>query len=406
MARTLSVLSLTAHAALAVLLVGFAFGVFGFGHAVRKGESSAPSEMKTSDAIRSDRDPKSEKAESHAAPADAAAHREPLIWGREDVRSVLSRLREMGASPRVLVAVAGALIDDHYTALRNAARYPADMPKWKRLSGGSIQNRERMEVISREWESEMRSFLGPDYDAGVFRPNPGLFVPANLKPEQIAKVAAIVKDYDAIVSMAVRENPGSHAKAELNLENEMMKDLQTVLSPAEAAEYMSLHSSFARELRGRLKGASLDDAQYRAIYESSVQLRNRTLNEYSGVPEWVVHHAVAEMEMLRKTLGDEFVANNTNTSFSQLNRLIPFFRETGIGATQSANRIAEVLRFQIELMSLERTATSREDHAQRIRTAATRTYTALTAGLSEADKDKFDRNPSAQFIVRHIGGQK
>lgn len=199
----------------------------------------------------------------------------PVNWqtlnpGR-DLHGLVANLRAAGFPPSVVRAVVGQLITER---LDGAGM--EHLPFWKQnpsnpefLTAQQQQFTQRREMLA--------ELLGPDA-----RPSASMDPVArerrygSLSDEKVDQIDTITRDFNDMRSKLFADRKPGDAQGmmttQLAMEQELQKELASVLTPAELEQYEMRSSLSASRLMGNLKGVEVSEAEYTALFRAQKAL--------------------------------------------------------------------------------------------------------------------------------------
>jgi len=212
-----------------------------------------------------------EKPGPAASPSPAGSTVTPNIWQTLkpdlDLHGLVANLRAAGFPPAVVRAVVGQMISE-----RLAGTGTEHLPFWMQHSSNPefLAAQQQQSAQHRDMMSEL---LGPDA-----RPSASLD-PAtrerrygSLSDEKIDQLDAITRDFNDMRSKLYADRkPGdvqSMMGTQMAMEQELRKELASVLTPAELEQYEMRSSQSASRLMGNLKGFDVNEAEYTALFRA------------------------------------------------------------------------------------------------------------------------------------------
>jgi len=199
----------------------------------------------------------------------------PVNWqtlkpGR-DLHGLVANLRAAGFPPSVVRAVVGQMI-----AERLDGAGMEHLPFWKQnpsnpefLAAQQQQFAQRREMLA--------ELLGPDarpsasMDPVVRERRYG-----SLSDEKVDQIDAITRDFNDMRSKLFADRKPGDAQGmmttQLAMEQELQKELASVLTPAELEQYEMRSSQSASRLMGNLKGVEVSEAEYTALFRAQKAL--------------------------------------------------------------------------------------------------------------------------------------
>jgi hypothetical protein len=213
-------------------------------------------------------------ASSGAAPAAApgpagtgASANWQALKPDSNMHSLVANLRRAGFPPAVVRAVVSQLVNDRvgYGAVSH-------LPFWK-----SNPNNPEYLAAQQELANRRREMLN-DLLGAEARPSATLD-PATrerrygqLSDEKVDRIDAIVRDYGELrAKLYAERKPGDFQgtqSAQVAVEEDLIKELATVLTPAELEQYEMRSSQSASRLMGNLKNLDVTEAEYAALFRA------------------------------------------------------------------------------------------------------------------------------------------
>ena len=194
-----------------------------------------------------------------------------------DLKTLVARMRALGASPALLRAAALERVGQLLLARRaEVASHLVPEPYWGRRFG-QVNPKVTAEInaLNKEQEAMLKEALGPDAAYPVDDPvakammnlqNPGISSAA------FERVQKIQQDYNELRSEVWSANrgvtfPEDGAKLAY-LESEMQADLAKAMTPEEFFEYQLRNSNTAGVLRNQLRAFSPTEDEFREIFKA------------------------------------------------------------------------------------------------------------------------------------------
>jgi hypothetical protein len=214
-----------------------------------------------------------------ANPADstgpAGTTAAPVNWqtlnpGR-DLHGLVANLRAAGFPPSVVRAVVSQMITD-----RLSGAGTEHLPFWKQNANNSefLTAQQQQLSLRREMMSEL---LGADA-----RPSASMDPVArerrygSLSDEKVDQVDAITRDFNDMRSKLFADrkpgDPQGMMTTQLAMEQELQKELASVLTPAELEQYEMRSSQSASRLMSNLKDVEVSEAEYAALFRAQKAL--------------------------------------------------------------------------------------------------------------------------------------
>lgn len=204
-----------------------------------------------------------------SAPAGSAVT--PALWQTlkpgSNLHDLVANLRAAGFPPSVVRAVVSQMLAD-----RLAGAGTDHLPFWKQNPNNPeyLVATQQLSVQRREMMSEL---LGPDarlsatLDAAARERRYG-----SLSDEKIDQLDAITRDFSDMRSKLYADRkPGDiqgMMGTQMAMEQELRKELASVLTPAEFEQYEMRSSQSASHLMGNLKGLDVNEAEYTALFRA------------------------------------------------------------------------------------------------------------------------------------------
>ncbi|MEO5958741.1 MAG: hypothetical protein ABIR80_06470, partial [Opitutaceae bacterium] len=213
------------------------------------------------------------KPAARARPAEKSS---PQLWAalrRDDLPSLITRLRAAGFPPNIIRAVVGSLVTERYRARIAELRAPdSNVPYWKNpsdiLSGGN-KRQEEISQLYREQSKLQRELFKDDFFAtgDVTTAQQRQF--GNLSPNKIDALQRIEDDYTEMFSQVNSSTKGFTLPSDREkfalLARVKQADLAALLTPEELADYTLRSSPITSMLRSRLSAFDPSEAEFRAI---------------------------------------------------------------------------------------------------------------------------------------------
>ncbi|HWA08719.1 MAG TPA: hypothetical protein VG838_04545 [Opitutaceae bacterium] len=220
-----------------------------------------------------------------AVPKQAAAAQKkdaaiPTPWPQltaGDLPDVVTRLRAEGFPPKLVRAIVGALVAEHFADRSKAiADAIAAQPWWRaNPAAGTSLAEQKITAMRRRLNSDERDMvyqlLGPDTDLSEYERTAAQQRYGNLDPDRIERLNRLNSDYTDLMSDARLEAkniilPEDREKLGF-LEQQKQADLAKLLSPEELFEYNLRSSSIATRLHTQLAAFDPSEDEYRAIFK-------------------------------------------------------------------------------------------------------------------------------------------
>jgi hypothetical protein len=200
-------------------------------------------------------------------PVPAAAADWQTLKADSNLHSLVANLRSAGFPPAVVRAVVSQLVND-----RVGHGAVSHLPFWK-----SNPNNPEYLAAQQELSNRRREMLN-DLLGAEARPSATLD-PATrerrygrLSDDKIDRIDAIVRDYGELrAKLYAERKPGDFQgsqSAQVAVEEDLTRELATVLTPAELEQYEMRSSQSASRLMGNLKNLDVTEAEYAALFRA------------------------------------------------------------------------------------------------------------------------------------------
>ena len=227
----------------------------------------------------------SNEAPTNPAPAGAAASAAParpaveaVPWsdlGREDLPSLVQRLRDEGLPPHLVRALVQARVQEMFAPRVRALRGDAaTRPYWKNATVDP-QVRAAEFALYREQQKLMRELLGADADPAdfnVYQHRRLETVPADKQQPVKDSLRQLEERRQEIYSQSPGMITPELQRRVAALEQEHQATLAAILTPVELEEFNLRNSDTARNLRFELSAFQPTEEEFRAIYRLQSQL--------------------------------------------------------------------------------------------------------------------------------------
>ncbi len=271
-------------------------------------------------AMRAERLRAAEKAGAQPMSDEMAAASAEMVTAllKGDAVSLCDRLRAMGMPESVVRDVVRAALMRPYHERRQqmlAAKASGNRPYWQGPDGAaeSLTKEEREELRAMTRDINAQLFAVMDAGGGAERSAARYaFLPA----DKAARLAELDRDYGELRMGLSQESRGfkvaSDDEAMRMVREERERDLASILSPEEYAQYQKRYSTTATRLRQRVAGLDISESEYSAIYEVLAPMEKSSGENLSGKDRAVWQQASAEA--IRSILGDERYASYTRST--------------------------------------------------------------------------------------------
>lgn len=222
------------------------------------------------------------------SPAAATRVLERLRAARshEELRALVHELRAAGVPGNLIRAWVAELIKPRF-----AGREPAQ-PFWRRLSPTPEQVA-ATQALTAERQALLEDLLGADaLPAATLSAFQREMRYGNLSDEKLNAVALIERDYDEVRNRSsaeretnVRARISSEAEQHRLLEQEKMRDLAAVLSPAELEQYALRNSRVAQGLMSSLRGLEVTADEFAALYRLQLDVDQKHPMTFAADPD-------------------------------------------------------------------------------------------------------------------------
>lgn len=341
----------------------------------------------------------SDSAQRALRPSDASTPETPVAredrgrnrsnWDRSGLASQLKALKESGAPPRVLFAVAHAMLEPGVREKRAAVRRNASRPLWEQALGRtSPEQRQQLTEIDLQRGDEIKALLGDDYEIAL----QGMLSSTNrpvfgsIAPDLQPAVEQVFSDYTA----ASRESGSKplSAQGEIELERKIAKDIAALVGERQALEFMAYNSRTAKELQSAFQGMQgLGDVAYIKVFEAYSTYKNQAgLNLLTQSPrgdmsedyQLGVLDAISRAAPPNVTL--QFVSRQ-NANFQEMSKI---YQAAGFSSEDSIDKYRDFLSTHKVLVELNspQPGQSQSDFVTMRANAARQVYSILSAGLS------------------------
>jgi hypothetical protein len=335
------------------------------------------------------------------------AKREFGQWTIRDAPAIVAWLKEMGADPRAIYDVlqsfsnrdAGAL-RSAFLAERSGARWNSMNVRLTREESDAVDERRRqnMEVIRTamgddwvDFEAEMASGLTSRF--------------GDLSSDKIARLHETMSEYAEINRTAAKSlGPHNFRNKQTEIEAEMIADLREFLSPEELADFIAFNSLEAQSLQRRLSGASIDDHEYRKIFDALAAHRQSTDASPVGSAGRTSSAAMqSEMAVVRSAADPETAVVFAKNQNEDLGTIVGVFQSAGLPASEILQRYDAYIEFHMRMEGMD--PASRAGQGAALGPAQyEEIHRTLTRGLSEADLRGFERTRFGAFLRRRLSG--
>ena len=327
-------------------------------------------------------------------------------WDRSSLASHLKALKESGAPPRVLFAVALAMLDPEVRVKRAAVRRNSLQPLWQQALGRtSPEQRQQLADIDLQREKEIEALLGDDYAIAMqgmlSSPNRPVFgsIPPDLQPA----VEQVFSDYAA----ASRE-PGLKPLSELGeieLERKIAKEIAALVGERQALEFMAYNSKTAKYLQSAFQGVQgLDDVAYLKVFEAYSTFKNHaglellTQSPRGGMSE---AYRIAEFEAISKAATPQVTLQFISRQHTDFQEVSKIYQAASVTPEQVVDRYRGFLSNHKVLVELNspQPGQSQSDFVAMRANAARQAYSILSAGLSGPHLEAFASSRTGRGLL-------
>lgn len=338
-------------------------------------------------------------------PGEAQSLQQSLSnWGETSGEDIIRELRRLGAPLHIRKAVAYALAEEQFRNEVWALRNPLDVPRWRRNRGTPLSPdaRARLAELSDLRDQEYKRLLGQDYYAGnsELAERTGLY--PNLTSDLLAKVIQIETDYEKIRSSHSRDG-----KANLLLEQEMLKDLSEILSPEQLADFEAFKSPFAQRLQGRLSFLDINDQEYVNIFAEAAAFQKKFFQrtDTRGEIELSTLYKLEELKHFSGVLqGSELLelATKQDRQFRIVQEIV---EKADPSPKRGIRNYESFLTFLNEMDAIHKVSRSQEESYRLGAPAASRAYKSLTEGLNSEHIKEFNDSPFGKHLAKFMSPQ-
>lgn len=293
------------------------------------------------------------------APVEAqAARRTTLDLERfrrgsdEELPQLIAQLRAAGWPGNLIRALVTELVQERF-----AAREPV-RPFWRRIEP-NLEFVLENQALAAEKRELLERLLGADASpAATMTAAQRELRYGNLPPEKLNAIARIERDYDELRARAMAEKE-SNSMTRINnivlqqelLEAEKLKDLATILTPAEVEQYELRNTLTAQKLMTHVAGADLSGDEFAALYRLHKEFENTHAVRGMMPPEAMaarMEGLVATTERARAVLADDRYYKYLEGADPNYAAVARFFSQY---PTISRATSVEVYRLQVELQA-------------------------------------------------------
>ncbi len=255
----------------------------------------------------------------------------------DDLARLRDELRAVGLDEDSVRMVVAARVWKRYETRLKALQPPTDpnRPWWRNDEEQRGQTREQRELarqLGDERKAELESLLGKDpreADGNSWLARQYGYLP----PEKREELQRLEQDYGDLANEFRREARGFMLPADQEklkfIEEEKRRDLASLLSPAEYADYEMRQSRTAQNLRWRMTQMDATEAEFRTIFELQKEFDERfTEQDQSGgrtrtQEEWKVRNDAekAMRAQIRDALGAERYADYVRAQDNEYQQL-------------------------------------------------------------------------------------
>ncbi|MFO1450998.1 MAG: hypothetical protein U1F61_22765 [Opitutaceae bacterium] len=320
--------------------------------------------------------------------------------------SQLKALKESGAPPRVLFAVAHAMLDPEVREKRAAVRRNSSRPLWEQALGRtSPEQRQQLADIDLQRADEIKALLGDDYAIAM----QGMLSSTNrpvfgsIAPDLQPAVEQVFSDYTA----ASRESGSKplSAQGEIGLEQKIWKDIAALVGDRQALEFMAYNSRTAKDLQSAFQGMQgMDDVAYIKVFEAYSEYKSQAgLNLLTQSPrgdmsedyQLGVLDAISRAAPPNVTL--QFVSRQ-NANFQEMSKI---YQAAGFSSEDSISKYRDFLSTHKVLteMNSPQPGQSQSDFVTYRAAAAQQAYTLLSAGLTGPHLEAFASSRTGRGLL-------
>lgn len=327
-------------------------------------------------------------------------------WDRSSLASHLKALKESGAPPRVLFAVAHAMLDPEVREKRAAVRRNSLQPLWQQALGRtSPEQRQQLTDIDLQRGDEIKALLGDDY-ARALREMAGpknQLVFGGIAPDLQPAVEQVFSDYAA----ASRESglkPLSE-RGEIELERKIAKEIAALVGERQALEFMAYNSKTAKYLQSTFQGVQgLDDVAYLKVFEAYSTFKNHAgLELLTQSPHGDMSEAyrIAELEVISKATTPhvtlQFVSRQ-NANFQEMSKI---YQAAGFSSEDTIGKYRDFLSTHKVLLEQNspQPGQSQSDYVAMRANAARQAYSILSAGLTGPHLEAFATSRTGRGLL-------
>lgn len=312
----------------------------------------------------------------------------------QDIDSWIDFLRQNNASPRMIFAVASIMLDEKYFKRENSIRNPTGSPKWSsRYSGLDASQKDQIEQIRIEKDSELQLLLGEDYAFALLGGRNPVLGLESLDAKTMVQVLTVMNDFQA----AIRGLKGKVSESELlEIELAQINDLTEVLTADQLLIFEAYNSREAKNLQRGLAGVSLTDDEYITIFQ---ELKNSRVGGSECTDSENFQQNLKNVEVILGAVGPNDTVQYVSRSDPSFQPIIKSLEASSIGSREILKRYETWLNFYSEVGLIQAASQSRQETYSRGRLLAQETYNILTSGMTPMEIQKFSRSQTGVLLA-------
>lgn len=231
--------------------------------------------------------------------------------------------------------------------------YPNGVKRWAGPPRSGSEVMSKLDDLYSKRRAELRKIMGPEFDVVLAEADPVQRIKwGNLSDEKVAGVKKIQEQYDSLATKTRGIHTGlskDGIQASTLLNSEFAADIRTVLSPAEAEDFLTFNSPAALTLQKELSraGVEVDEASYRTLLQKSAELRSDLLNGENG--NRLYANVVKETQLHESVLGVEGALMLATSKMSNFQAIDTVLSADGLDAPTRLNLYYEYMQATMKI---------------------------------------------------------